>query len=103
MNARRYHMAKRKSTKRYPVQRSYQLDQPLPAAGITALIDVPKHLSQINHRLYRQSRFYEVSVTVDTDMADTTTLDVYALSDTWMNQKALQMAKSAWDLSLIHI
>ena len=92
-------MAKRKSTKRYPVQRSYQLDQPLPAAGTTALVDVPMHLSQVNHRLYRQSRYYEVSVTVDTDMADTTTLDVYALSDTWMNQKALQLAKSAWDES----
>lgn len=89
----------RRNSKRYPVQRNYNLTQALPAPSTTALVDVPKHLSQINHRLYRQARYYEVSVTVETDMADTTTMDVYALADTWMVQKSVQMAKDVFDRS----
>lgn len=87
----------RRNSKRYPVQRNYNLTQALPAPSTTAVVDVPKHLSQINHRLYRQARYYEVSVTVETDMADTTTMDVYALADTWMVQKAVHMAKDVFD------
>jgi hypothetical protein len=63
------------------------------------LVDVPKLLSQSNHRLYRQSRYYECSVSLDTDLADATTIDVYALADSWMVQKAYQMAKDAFDES----
>ena len=51
------------------------------------------------HRLYRQSRYYECSVTIDSNVADGTTVDVYALMDTWGTQKALQLAKKAWDTS----
>jgi len=84
--------------KRYPVQRHISVAQPLPAAG-DAYIDVPAVLSQTNHRLYRQSRVYECSVTIDSNVADGTTVDVYALANTWMVNKAYQMAKSAFDES----
>jgi len=40
-----------------------------------------------------------MSVTLDTDLPDGSTVDVYALADTWMVQKAYQMAKMAWDES----
>ena len=63
------------------------------------VIDAPKLLSQVNHRLYRQSRYYECSITLDTDNAEGSTVDVYALADTWMVQKAYQMAKMAFDES----
>lgn len=56
-------------------------------------------MSQTNHRLYRQGRYYECSVTIDSNVADNTTVDVYALADTWMVEKAWQMAKSAFDAS----
>lgn len=46
-------------------------------------IFVPRRLSQVNHRLYRDSRTYTCSVSVDSNLADATTVDVYALADTW--------------------
>jgi len=91
-------MARRKTNKRYPVQRHLGLTALGPIAQ-DILADVPRYLSQTNHRLYRQSRYYECSVTLDTDLLEGTTVDVYALADTWMVQKSLQMAKMAWDES----
>jgi len=38
-------------------------------------------------------------VTIDSNVDDGTTVDVYALMDTWWTQKALQLAKKAWDES----
>ena len=88
----------RKNVKRYPVQRMFQVNQAAPA-GNRGLIDIGEHLSKVNHRLYRQSRFYEAQIHIDADVQEGTTVDVYALSDTWMVQKSLQMAKMAWDES----
>ena len=88
----------RKNTKRYPVQRMFQVNQASPA-GNRGLISISEHLSKVNHRLYRQSRFYEAQIHIDADVLEGTTVDVYALSDTWMVQKSLQMAKMAWDES----
>jgi hypothetical protein len=72
--------------------------QPSPVAA-NAFADVGSLLSKVNHRLYRQSRYYECSVTIDSNVADGTTVDVYALADTWWTQKSLQLAKQAWDES----
>ena len=84
--------------KHYPVQKLLSVAQASPAANIVQ-IDTPKFLSQVNHRLYRQSRIYECSVKVDANVADGTTVDVYALADTWYLKGALKLAKSAWDAS----
>lgn len=91
-------MARRKSSKRYPVQRKISLASPSPAPA-NSFVDVAAALSQTNHRLYRQGRYYECSITIDSNVADGTTVDVYALADTWMVQKAWQMAKDAFDES----
>lgn len=91
-------MASRKKMKRYPVERTLNVGQTSPAA-LNAVADVGEMLSKINHRLYRQSRYYECSVSIDADAIEGTTVDVYALMDTWWTQKALQLAKSAWDAS----
>ena len=91
-------MASRKKMKRYPVERTLNVGQSSPAA-LNAVADVGTMLSKVNHRLYRQSRYYECSVTIDADAVEGTTIDVYALADTWWTQKALQLAKSAWDAS----
>ena len=42
------------------------------------IIDTAQLLSQVNHRLYRQSRVYECSISIDADLADATTIEVYA-------------------------
>jgi len=91
-------MARKTKSKRYPTNRIMSVVQDSPAAA-NAYADVASLMSQTNHRLYRQSRYYEVSVTIDSNVADGTTIDIYALADNWWTQKALQMAKMAWDES----
>ena len=92
-------MASKKGKSRTPTQRMISVAQPTGPPAIDAQIDVARILSQTNHRLYRQSRVYDVSVTIDSNVADGTTVDVYALADTWMVHNALQLAKTAWDES----
>lgn len=83
--------------KHYPVQRNFRLGFSLPS-NITKVIGrLDFDLSRINHRLYRQSRFYEMKVDIDADLPDGATVSVYALQDTWMNQKAYQLAKKMFD------
>jgi len=85
--------------KHYPVQRIISVAQsPGPAANI-GYASIPRSLSKVNHRLYRESRTYECSVQIDANVADATTVDVYALADTWYLKGALKLAKSAWDAS----
>lgn len=92
-------MARNKNKSRTPTQRMISVAQPTGPPAVDSQIDVARILSQTNHRLYRQSRVYDVSVTIDSNVADGTTVDVYALADTWMVHNALQLAKTAWDES----
>ena len=87
-----------RKTKRYPCEKTINIGQQSPAAP-NAVADCGILLSKVNHRLYRQSRYYKVNVHIDANVADGSTIDVYALADTWWTQKALQMAKMAWDES----
>lgn len=84
--------------KHYPTQRIISLQQDSPVAA-NAKFDISKVLSQVNHRLYRESRTYECSVQIDANVSDDTTVDVYALADTWYLKGALKLAKMAWDES----
>ena len=92
-------MASKKGKSRTPTQRMISVAQPAGPAPLDAVIDVAKILSQTNHRLYRQSRVYDASVSIDSNVVDDTTVDVYALADTWMVHNALKLAKTAWDES----
>ena len=87
------------SKKHYPVIRKLSVGGETAPFNQNGIIDVPKLLSQVNHRLYRQSRIYEVNVTIDADVADGTSIEVFALADSWWTMKALQLAKTAWDES----
>lgn len=49
-------------------------------------------MSNVNHRLYRQSRVYHCKLEIDADTADGGYVEVYAIADTWYNQKAYQFA-----------
>jgi hypothetical protein len=81
------------SKKHYPVQREYQIDSDtLPSVAVELFGSIPKELSVINHRLYRQSRYYEMKVDLDPNLAQGTVVEVYALADTWFVQKAYQLA-----------
>ena len=85
--------------KHYPVIRRLTVGATEAPFNLNGIIDVPRLMSQVNHRLYRQSRVYETSVTVDADLPDATTIEVFALADSWWTMKALQLAKTAWDES----
>lgn len=85
--------------KHYPVQRTISVAQAPGPVAPNAKIFVNNLLSQVNHRLYRESRTYECSVQIDANVADNTTVDVYALADTWYLKGALKLAKKAWDMS----
>ena len=85
--------------KHYPVIRRLTVGATEAPVNLNGIIDVPRLMSQVNHRLYRQSRVYETSVTVDADLPDATTIEVFALADSWWTMKALQLAKAAWDES----
>lgn len=85
------------SKKHYPVQRNYRLGFTLPSNSTRVLGKLDFDLSRINHRLYRQSRFYEMKVDIDADLPEGSTVSVYALQDSWMNQKAYQMAHSVFE------
>ena len=94
-------MAKRmssKSKKHYPVQRTLRLAVPTPAAGRTEfLVRTDRLASAVNHRLMRQSRVYEVKIDIDANLPPGGVVEVYALADTWYNQKAYNMAKAVFD------
>lgn len=80
------------SKKHYPVQRKIRLAAALPSTATDSSVLVDREMSKVNHRLYRQSRYYSCKVDIDADLPNGTVVNVYALKDTWMNQKAYQFA-----------
>lgn len=96
-------MASKKSSKkkmRYAVQRHIE------SSGLSTsqvnILDVPKFLSEANHRLYRQSRVYRSKINILAPTTETNgLLHVYVLRDTWMLQKAYQMAKDTFDKNTV--
>lgn len=87
------------SKKHYPVQRHILLGEGVdPSSNSQAMIVMAdRELSRVNHRLYRQSRIPSCKITIDGTLPEGYSVDVYALRDTWMNQKAYQFAKEIFD------
>lgn len=94
-------MAKSKTKgKRYAVQRHIEVTGLHASQG--NILDVPKFLSESNHRLYRQSRVYKCKISsLDALNAADNRVHVYVLRDTWMLQKAYQMAKDTFDKNTV--
>jgi len=94
-------MAKSKTKKRYAVQRHLDFDTAQISTSSANIIDIPKNLSQLNHRLYRQSRVYKAKVNIPSPTTAGDVVHVFALRDTWMLQKAYQMAKDSYDKNTV--
>lgn len=62
-----------------------------------AVLRADKVLGQMNHQLFRQSRNYCVKLDLDPSVVDGTTIDVYALVDTWWLQKAYKLAYETFE------
>jgi len=78
-----------KNKKHYPVVRTGRLFRQTPVVNQRVEINIEQILSKSNRRLYRHGRNY--SVKIDIDPSSTQQYNVYALSDSWMNEKAFQM------------
>jgi len=77
--------------KTYPVVRSVGLETPVgPFPHPQVEVNVEQCLSKVNRRLYRHGREYEVKIDLEPQSAQIIT--VYALSDSWMNERAFKMA-----------
>lgn len=61
------------------------------------IVEVNKHLSRLNRRLYRQGRVYTCKVDLDAGAVVGTNYQVYTLANTWMLKKAWQLAKQEYD------
>jgi len=79
-----------KNDMHYPVVREGRLQFTGPVITPQIEINIEQYMSKVNRRLYRQSRCY--SMKIDIDATATQTYNVYALSDSWMNERALKMA-----------
>lgn len=79
------------SKKYYPVQRMMALS---PSANNEQhfVIAADMELSKTNHRLYRQSRVYQLKLDITPDFDPAQTVEVFTIRPTWMNMKAYQFA-----------
>lgn len=76
-----------------PVQRKMQLAFSGTPSTNNATFDAGRVLSQQNHRLYRYGKMYSQKIDVDpSGLNPGSTVDVWALSNTWMVQKAFEEA-----------
>ncbi len=87
---------KRKKPLEYlPTQRKIpmRISAPAGTAPTEVQFDTGRLLSQLNHRLYRYGKRYTQKIDVDPSfMAPGSSVDVYALMDTWYVQKAYEEA-----------
>ena len=85
---------KKKPLTYLPVQRKLQLGVSGAPGTNSASFDTGRLLSQTNHRLYRYGKRYTQKVDVDPSYLNPgSTVDVWALMDTWYVQKAFEEAK----------
>lgn len=87
----------------FPVQLSYQLG-PIsqgPFGVAPWFHDGPRGLSEVNHRLYRRGRTYTMKIDIDNDaaplMGGNTSVDVYALVNTWWIANAYAAGRAAYE------
>lgn len=76
--------------KRYAIQNRIPVAAAAPTT--TGVIRIDRCLSRMNHRLYREGRFYEVKIDLDFANVPTGPVEVFALRDTWANHQAYKMA-----------
>jgi hypothetical protein len=83
-------MAKNRKDEHYPVVREGRMQFTGPFVVPQVEVNIEQYLSKVNRRLYRQSRSYTMKIDIDATAGQT--YNVYALSDSWMNERALKMA-----------
>jgi len=89
---------KKKPLAYFPVQRKLQLGVEEGSTSTVGQFDSGRLLSQVNHRLYRYGKRYTQKLDVDpAALLPGTSIDVWALMDTWYLTKAFEEAKIVFD------
>ena len=89
---------KKKPLTFFPIQRAIRLGAPTGVAQTTGTFDAGRLLSQINHRLYRYGKKYNMKIDVDVDvLTPGQSIEVYALMDTWYIQRAFEEAHTVFE------
>jgi len=78
--------------KHYPVVRGSPISS---GAAANTIVDMARHLSVLNRRLYRFGRVYSTKVDIRQDYAGPA-IEVFALRDDWAVKKAFQMGYSKY-------
>ena len=81
----------------------YPIAQDGDPGGVTALgtwHSIPRALSRVNHRLYRDGMNYYANVRLNTAVNTPNPILVYALAPTWYVQGALRAAKTMHDRAM---
>jgi hypothetical protein len=99
----------KKSRQNDPSYRTHRSNAPdtqlrIPIGSVTPSstlkeLDVPRIMSGVNHRLYRQHGCYRVKVDMLTS-GPVGDVKVYALSNAWYVKRAIQMAKQVYDKAM---
>lgn len=63
-------------------------------------ISIPRCLSRLNHRLYREHQNYYASVSLNSAVATASPILVYTLAPSWYVQGALRAAKKMHDMAM---
>ena len=88
---------KKKPLGYFPVVRKMEVDFSGGSGTNTAYGDAGSMLSRINNRLYRYGKLYDLKFDVSAALPAGTTIEIYALSNTWYVQKAFEEAKNVYD------
>lgn len=71
---------------------------PMPSA--TSVIEVPRALSLVNRRLYRQGRVYRCKLSIEDKSASYTSQPVYALANNWYVRKSIALARDMFNMAV---
>ena len=84
-------MAQKKSDSEYPVVRTIRCSA---STSNYSYLPVDQFLSKTNRRMYRHGRTYSVKIDADADISQE--IEVWALADNWMNDRAFKAAYKAY-------
>ena len=88
---------KKKPLEYFPVQRKMEVGFFGGSSPTFSYGDAGAMLSRVNNRLYRYGKCYDLKFDVSSALTPGTTIEIFALSNTWYVQKAFEEAKSVYD------
>jgi len=101
-------MAKRKSVDKKTgsnssaTERTMQMASSLPSGpwSPASMIEVPRALSLVNRRMYRQTRVYRCKLSLATKASDVSEIPVYALANNWYVRKSIALARDMFNVAV---